>query len=168
MRLKSIHHYIQVAKPRTKLLYYSGLGSELRHQNGSMVIMALFLIVVVGLLASTLISVISASSNSTIHQVYGVRAQQAAQTGVQNLLQASFPVGGAAQSCDQVIVSPASMSNSAGLQSCSYSASCVTSPIAFANVDYLHFRYTSTGTCVVDTSVISRTVSVDAIQELQP
>jgi len=142
--------------------YSPGLDS----QRGSMVVMALFLIIVVGLLAGTLISIVSASSNSTIYQVYGLRAQQAAQTGVQNLLQASFPVGGLAQSCNQTVTNPASMSAVNGLQACSYSASCVTEAITFANVDYLYFKYSSTGSCVLNNSVISRTLSVDAMQEI--
>lgn len=144
------------------------LFHDVSKQSGSMVIMALFLIIVVGLLAVTLISIVSASSNSSIHQVYGLRAQQAAQSGVQSLLQASFPAGGAAQSCNQTISNPASMSSVEGLQSCSFSATCETDSIAFANVDYLYFKYTSTGSCVINNSVISRTLSVDAMQELSP
>lgn len=142
--------------------------SLFKKQDGSMVIMALFLIVVVGLLAGTLISIVSASSNSTIYQVYGLRAQQAAQTGVQSLLQASFPVGAEPQSCNQTINNPSSMSNVAGLESCAFSASCETDSLTFANVDYLYFKYTSTGTCVVNKSVVTRTLSVDAMQELNP
>ena len=137
-------------------------------QSGNMVIMALFLIVVIGLLAGALVSIISASSNSTIHQVYGLRAQQAAQVGVQSLLESSFPVGGSPQSCNQTITNPVSMSSVNGLQSCSFSATCVTNTISFANVDYQYFKYSSTGSCVVDTSVISRTLSVDAMQEISP
>lgn len=143
-------------------------GIAYNKQNGNMVIMALFLIVVVGLLAGTLISIVSASSNSTIYQVYGLRAQQAAQSGVQSLLQASFPPGAEPQSCNQTITNPNAMSNVNGLQSCAFSASCETQAITFANVDYLYFKYTSTGTCVINKSVVTRTLSVDAMQELSP
>lgn len=139
-----------------------------RASKGNMTMMALFVIVVVGMLAASLIKIISAASDSMLHQVYGLRAQQAAQVGVQNLLQTSFPVGAAANACNQTITSPASFSSVPGLSNCSFQASCETSNIQFANVDYVYFKFTSTGTCAIDTNVVSRTMSVDAMQEVTP
>ena len=151
---------------------HSALNSKAKYSNkamhkqkGNMIMMSLFLIIVVSLLAAMLIRIVSASSNSTIYQIYGLRAQQAAQAGVQNLLQYSFPADGSLQVCNQTISSPAALSSSSGLSSCLFSAVCETQSIQFANVDYLYFKYSSTGSCQVGDSIVSRTVSVDAMQE---
>ncbi|MFT6267454.1 MAG: MSHA biogenesis protein MshP [Alphaproteobacteria bacterium] len=137
-------------------------------QSGSMIVMALFVIVVIGLLAAALINIVSASSNSTLHQVYGLRANQAAKAGIEDLLSTSFPVDGSAVSCNTTTVSPASFSNVRGLNECSYAATCVTQTISFGNVDRMYFKFSSTGSCQIDTNVVSRTLSVDAIQEIAP
>lgn len=137
-------------------------------QQGNMIIMALFVIVVIGLLSAALVKIISTASNTMLHQVYGLRAQQAAQVGVQQLLQSSFPVGLTPTSCNQTVSSPASLGNVPGLQACAFQATCETNTLSFANVDYLYFKFTSTGSCTIDTNVVSRTLSVDAMQEITP
>lgn len=137
-------------------------------QRGSMLVMSLFVIIVVGLLSAALIKIISTASNTTIAQVYGLRAQQAAQTGVQGLLQNSFPVGANPVACNQTISSNNNFSSVPGLQNCIYQASCQTRTITFASVDYYYYKFSSTGTCTIDTDVVSRTISVDAIQLSSP
>ena len=141
---------------------------QYKGQQGNMIVMAIFVIVVISLLAVALIKTISASSNTTIHQIYGLRAQQAAQAGVQTLLQASFAVDGSATPCNTTATSPASFSNVGGLNACAYQASCVTETVSFANVDRLYFKFSSTGSCLINDNVVSRTISVDAMQEINP
>ena len=141
---------------------------QYKGQQGNMIVMAIFVIVVISLLAVALIKTISASSNTTIHQIYGLRAQQAAQAGVQTLLQASFAVDGSATPCNTNASSPASFSNVDGLNACVYQASCVTETVSFANVDRLYFKFSSTGSCLINDNVVSRTISVDAMQEINP
>jgi len=133
-----------------------------------MIIMALFVIVVISFLAGALIKIVSASSNSTVHQVYGLRAQLAAQAGIQNLLQASFAVDGTASACNASISAPSGFSNVIGFSGCEYQARCVTETINFANVERLYFKYNSEGICTINNHVVSRSVSVDAIQEVDP
>jgi MSHA biogenesis protein MshP len=133
-------------------------------QNGSMIVMALFVLIVVGLLAAALINIVSVSSNTMVYQVYGLRAQQAAKAGIEELLFTSFPANGSALSCNATVLSPTSFSNVRGLNECSYTAQCVTEAIAFDGINRLHFRFTSTGSCQIDNSVVSRTLSVDALQ----
>lgn len=139
-----------------------------RSQQGNMTIIALFVIVVAGMLAGALIKTISAASNTMLHQVYGLRAQQAAQAGVQNLLQSSFPVGATPVACNQTVTSPISFSSVNGLANCSFQARCTTKTIQYGNTDHFVYRFSSTGACSVDTDVVSRTISVDAVQELTP
>jgi len=137
-------------------------------QQGNMIVIALFVIVVVGLLAMALIDLIASSSNTTLHQVYGLRAKQAAHAGIQELLSASFPIDGSAVSCNQTMASPSSFSNVRGLNECSYQSTCVTQTISFEERDRLHFKFSSTGSCEINNNMVSRTLSVDAIQEVTP
>lgn len=146
-------------------MYLNVKTMSLRKQQGNMIVMALFIIVVGGLLVASLIKALNASSASTIQQVYGLRAQLAAQSGIQQALEVSFPNNGIAQACNQTINSPASFNNVNGLRFCSYSTVCTTEVINFASISYNYYKFSSTGTCTVENNVVSRTVSVDAITE---
>ncbi|MFT4652970.1 MAG: MSHA biogenesis protein MshP [Kangiellaceae bacterium] len=137
-------------------------------QSGSMIVMALFVIIVIGLLATAIINIVSASSNTTISQVYGLRAQQAAKAGIEDLMFTAFPVNGSAVSCNTTASSPASFSNVSGLNQCSYEATCDTQTISFNGVNRLYFKFSSTGSCQIDSNVVSRTLSVDALQQSTP
>ena len=160
--------YLKQNAGKQKYRKYIRVNTLSKAQNGSMIVTALFVIVVVSLLAGALINVISSSSTTTLHQVYGLRAKQAAQAGIQNLLFTSFPANGSAVSCNTNTTSPASFSMVKGLNGCRYESSCTTETISFGNIDRLHFKFSSTGSCEIDSNVVSRTLSVDAVQEIIP
>jgi MSHA biogenesis protein MshP len=132
-----------------------------------MIVMALFAIIVLALLAGTLVSMNQSSSNSVLYEVYGVRAKNAAKAGIQEVAMSSFPIGAGVgpQLCNQVINSSASFSTISGFQSCQFTARCTTRDINFNGEDYRYYRFSSTGSCGFDDVVVSRTVSVDAMQE---
>lgn len=130
-----------------------------------MIVMALFAIIVLALLAGTLVNMTSSSSNSVLYEVYGVRAKNAAHAGIQDLAMAAFPLNSGPQQCNQVITSPSSLSSISGFQSCQFTARCSTTDINFDGEDYRYYRFSSTGSCGFDGVVVSRTVSVDAMQE---
>ena len=136
-----------------------------RKQRGSMIVMALFAIIVLALLAGVLVNMLRTSSNTLLYEVYGVRAKNAAQAGIQEIAMDAFPLSSGPQICNQVIASPASFSNINGFQACQFTARCSTSDINFNGEDFRLYRYSSTGTCGFDDIVVSRTVSVDAMQE---
>lgn len=138
---------------------------SLHKQQGNMIVMALFIIVVGGFLVASLIKALNASSASTIQQVYGLRAELAAQSGIQTALEFSFPNNGVAQACNQTLNSPSSFANVDGLRFCSFSTVCTTEVINFQSINYNYYKFSSTGSCTIDNSVVSRTVSVDAITE---
>ena len=135
-----------------------------RQQSGSMIVMALFAIIVLALLAGVLVNMISTSSNTVLYEVYGVRAKNAANAGIQELAIASFPLGSSPQQCNQVIVSPSTFSAIQGFENCEFSARCTSTDISFESENYRSFKFTSTGTCGFSDVVVSRTVSVDAMQ----
>jgi MSHA biogenesis protein MshP len=130
-----------------------------------MIVMALFAIIVLALLAGVLVNMLSTSSNTVLYEVYGVRAKNAAQAGIQELAMSSFPLSSGPQACNQTITSPASFATINGFQACQFTARCSSSDINFNGEDFRLYRYSSTGTCGFDDIVVSRTVSVDAMQE---
>lgn len=155
----------QSSKAALSLTYASRRARTAACQSGSMIVMALFAIIVLALLAGTLVNMLSTSSNSVLFEVYGVRAKNAAQAGIQELAMTSFPLGTGPQLCNQVIANPATFASISGFQSCQFIARCTTTDINFNGVDYRYYRFSSTGSCGFDGVVVSRTVSVDAMQE---
>jgi MSHA biogenesis protein MshP len=141
---------------------------NLNKQSGSMIVMALFVLIVLTLLAGTMITIISGSAKSVVHEVYGLRAQQAAHAGIESLIATSFPSGSPALVCSTSIGSEASFATIEGFRNCRYSASCSTSDISYNSTNYRYYRFSSTGVCDIDTGVVSRTLYVDAMQQNTP
>jgi len=57
--------------------------SSVKSQQGSMLVMAVFIIVIFGLLASALSSILSSSQDTVSYEVLGIRAQAAANAGME-------------------------------------------------------------------------------------
>lgn len=138
-------------------------------QRGGMLVISLFVIVVMALLVLTLTRLLSASGETLIYEVYGLRAHQAARSGLEVKLTEAFPVcppGSVNPLCvDSSRNDPAACNNTteqtfshSGLQNCSVNASCSVSDTGNSR----YYRFTSTGTCEAGDAVTSRTVSVDA------
>lgn len=141
-------------------------NATIHRQKGNFVVMAIFIIVVVGLLTAAIIKMTSASSSSSIQQVYGVRAELAAKSGIQKLLQASFLVDGTLASCNTNIISSSIFSTIEGLSTCIYTASCTSESVTYNSQNYISYKFEATGNCQIDQEqVVSRTISVDAFQE---
>jgi MSHA biogenesis protein MshP len=137
-------------------------------QRGSMLVIALFVIVVLALLGATMTRMITASSQSTIVELSGLRALTAAQTGAQLLLQQTFPLNAPINACNTTISSTASFSGYSsiqGVQSCAFEASCTTSEVEKAGETNNYYRFSSTGQCTVGDIVVTRQVLLDAMQE---
>jgi len=119
-------------------------------ERGSMLVMALFVLIVLAL------------------EVYGLRAQLAAQAGLEVLIAQSFPVGTSAQVCNINTSSSSSFSQIAGFRNCRFDAQCASSQIDFEGQTHRYYRFASTGYCEIGEGVVSRTVYVDAMQENTP
>ena len=130
-----------------------------------MLVISLFVILVLALLGIAMTRMLAATSQATVVEVSGLRALTAAQTGAQVLLQQTFPLNAPIQACNTTINSPASFSNIEGVVGCSYSATCTTEPVNKNGVVNNYYRFSSSGQCVVGEIVVSRQVSLDAMQE---
>ncbi|MGF1685806.1 MshP protein [Photobacterium japonica] len=126
-----------------------------RRQRGSALIVAIFLITVMGLLAAAMIRIDSTSQTTTTHEVFATRAWYAAHSGNEYVLSQLFPLGrhdadatacktytlsAAAFSCQQVTVTCQAMEyqNGAGQTAHRYqlesTATCGTGALATTRV----------------------------------
>lgn len=126
-------------------------------QQGSMLITALFVIIVMSLLGLTLTRLLSASSDAVNHEIFGIRAMNAAQSALQVKISQAFPLDGSAAVCDDTI--NMSFITLPGLENCSAEATCTEREYSADNVTYYQFE--STGTCTASDVITTRTVAVD-------
>ncbi len=134
----------------------------LKKQRGSMLVIALFVIIIMALLGLTMVRLLSASADAVIHEVYGVRALNAAQSSLEISIQRAFPA-----TQDGASVCSASsflFTNTQGLENCSAFTSC-TLITGFEDETVSYYRFESTGLCSQGKVTASRTVAVDAILE---
>ena len=133
------------------------------HQGGSMLVLALFVIIVFALLGLALTKVLSASSQSTVYEVYGQRALNAARSGAEAQIALAFPLTGSGSCASSPVFT---FSGVPGLENCQYSAQCVQKNVVDTEsaVSADHYQFTSTGQCSAGNIIVSRTVYVDAMQ----
>jgi MSHA biogenesis protein MshP len=118
-------------------------------QQGSSLILALFVIIILTLLGSVLMRMISTSSETVSQEVLGTRAYMAANSAMQAELQLLFPLNGVAGVCNAnnpYDLQTALNDDISGLYNCDASITCDNYFTDTVNsVEY--FRLTSTGKC---------------------
>ena len=132
--------------------------------NGSSLVIAIFVIIVMSLLGAALVKMMESSQENVAFEVLGTRAYTAARTGIQWQLAQLFPVGlnsEPVKTCDNASNNPPDISNIPGLQGCN-----IVSPIQCE--DFLHdeggryYTITSVGQCNIDGEFTSRVIKVEA------
>ncbi|MBL4908647.1 MAG: type II secretory pathway component [Alteromonadaceae bacterium] len=136
-------------------------------QQGSALLLALFVMIVLMLFGTRMVDMLSTSSENIAQEVIGTRALAAANSGMQARLQQLFPLNGGAGAC---LANPPAINfiNIVGLQNCKAITACNSN-------NYLgetYYRLKSTGTCGSGTLnsgaasnnvvISSRTVQVEA------
>ena len=87
-------------------------------QKGSMLVIAVFVIIVFSLLGLTLTKLLASSSDAIIHEVYGQRALNAARSGVEQAISAAFPLSSGTASCNAASTQVDFNANIKGLSLC--------------------------------------------------
>lgn len=130
-------------------------------QQGSMLVIALFVIIVLGLLGLTLTRLLSSTSETIIHEVLGQRAINSAKSGIECAVAAKFGAG-----CSNPVEKD--LSSIAGLENCRYSVA-ETSPKAITDGSrtFTYLTYTGTGQCRAGKINVTRVVYVDAMLEVE-
>ncbi len=123
------------------------LSTASKKQQGSALLMAIFIMVVLMLLGTALVKVLSTSSEGIAQEVLGTRALMAAKAGAEAELTKLFPLNGAISACNSS-TSYDNFSNVSGLNNCRAVTSCNN----YANHDagegeVNYYRITSTGHC---------------------
>ena len=143
-------------------------SASLQRQQGSMLVIALFVIIVMAAMAFALTRMLSSASDSVVSEVSGLRAFNTARSGLQDLVYQNFPASSVTSPPTTCSVSNTngSFANNLGLTGCVYSASCTSTSIEVEGVPRTYFEFTSTGTCVIsqDSIEVSRTIAIDALQ----
>lgn len=115
-----------------------------RSQRGSAILIALFVIVIMALLAAAMGRFLVDSSEKHTVEVRGVRALMAAQSGLEIALYRLYPSGQwQGQACGPLTFT----FTEAGLAGCKASVSCTKLPVSVAGVTQTGYRFSSEGRC---------------------
>jgi MSHA biogenesis protein MshP len=141
-------------------------------QQGSALIIAIFIIVVMTLLVAALSKLLTSSTESISYEVLGTRAFFAAQSGMEQGLVQLFPLttnanpAGTSTYCapvGTVGTAPAAVVSftANGLQSCSFTLNCNSGRATAAATETIYYQLTSTGTCGSGQFQTSRTIQME-------
>jgi len=108
-------------------------------QRGVSLAILLFIIVIIGLLTATLVTLTSHSTQANAQQVIATRAFFAAESGAQRQVMAVFPIAGGGATCNNQTFN----FNVDGLQGCSAATSC--SAVTIGGKSY--YQIISRGQC---------------------
>ena len=131
-------------------------------QRGSMLVIAIMLIVVIGLLAVALTRLLGSSSESVSYELLGARALAAANSGMERQLYLLLRplTGSSAGGC--LVTDPLSW-NEAGLYHCSATLSCEQQTLPTSSGNKLLYRLRSEGRCNNGTLAVSRAVESQVV-----
>jgi MSHA biogenesis protein MshP len=128
-----------------------------RQQHGSMLVMALFVIVVLAYLGLTISRLLASGTDAVVHEVLGQRALNAARAGIECQLATTFATTPCAN------LPQFTFNNVQGLENCTYQASVSQKNVIDGSLTRTYAQFTSTGQCAVGNIVVSRTVYIDAM-----
>jgi MSHA biogenesis protein MshP len=131
-----------------------------KKQQGSAIVLALFIIVVMSLLGAAMVRMLSANAENIVYEVVGTRAYFAAQAGMQRSLAALFPLNPATVSQCPTSNPVYSFTTINGLTNCQASVECSAKVVGNPSITY--YTLTSTGQCSVASITTTRTIEVQA------
>ena len=136
-------------------------------QQGSALIIGIFVIVVMFVIAGSLIRIVQDGDHAVNMEVWGTRALFSANSGADNALSQLFPLNGSAANCSNVSATW-TPPNTVGFHGCSVSVSCNTATVG----SVVQYRINSiavceTGSCAAtgdssDCLRVSRQIEVEA------
>lgn len=136
---------------------------KLKHrQKGSALTMAVFIIVVLGLLTTVLIRLLAGSSEATVTEVYGQRALNAAGSGADLYLAELF--SDSSINCPDESLS-SSPTTTYPLEYCKAEVRCRKLDLSAVN-NTIHYRILSSGVCGVAGEIYSREIIVEATDDV--
>lgn len=137
-----------------------------KYQQGSALVVAIFIIVVMSILATVIARVLSTTSATSVDEVYGARAFHAANSGAQIFLTELFPLGedGAlGEACNAGLPGHGFEQGDNSLNNCSANVTC--EAVEFSDYSITQYRIISQGSCTVGNKLYSREVILEALDE---
>lgn len=136
-------------------------------QQGSMLVIALFIIVVMSLLVGSMSKLLQSSSETISLEVLGTRAFFAAQTGMESAVALIYPldiqdVNDSVAACTSPIFAT-TFSQAQGLLNCNVTVSC-SSRESTIEAGVYHFWLSSTGSCGGGETTTLRTIEMEVWQ----
>ncbi len=132
-------------------------------QQGSALVIAIFIIVVMMLLGASLVRMTSSNAEIIVYEVLGTRAYQAAQAGAQRKMTEVFPLVSGSEVC--TVNSSWDFSTIEGFENCqALDVDCVEDAVIDAGTvdEVTYYTITSTGQCSVAGVVTSRKIEIKA------
>jgi len=120
-----------------------------------MLVIALFVIIVLGLLGITMTRLLSSSSETVVYEVLGQRALNAARAGVDCAVANQFGTG-----CNNPVNK--TFINVPGLENCTYTVLANNKAIVDGAKTFTYWTFASIGECSAGNTIVNRTVYVDA------
>jgi MSHA biogenesis protein MshP len=130
-------------------------------QSGSALVIAIFVIIVLSLLGAALVKILDSSQENVAFEVFGTRAYNAAQTGIQWQLAQIFPLDGTIKTCSSISITPPDISAISGFEGCEIKLT-VDSCVDFTYGSSQYYTVKSTGQCKIGAEITSRTLEVEA------
>jgi len=130
---------------------FSGFACSQAKQQGSALVIGIFVITVMFLMSAALINVLEDADEQVSLEVWGTRALFAANSGADRALSQLFPLDGSSGICKASSDwEPASvLASQPGFHGCKVALTCVTNTVSTVNpvVIVKSYRITSTATC---------------------
>lgn len=153
--------------------HFQKAPQSFQKQNGAALAVAVFIIVVMGLIGMAMVRILGDSSQAIVSEVYGTRAQAAARTGAELFLTELFPHDSpvattlcpARTSLAPPEVSPEQTFTISGLAGCSVTVYCDRADFTTPHSG-THFRIISEGQCQVGESAYSKVLMLEASDEV--
>ena len=125
-----------------------------------MLFISVFVIVVLGMLGITLTGLLATSAESVTYEVLGLRALNAARSGLEVQVALAFPLDTSSAPASACGSNNQNLSGE-GFNGCSFNAECAREQNVGSN-GITYYRFSSTGTCTLSGITVNRTVAVDA------
>ncbi len=139
-----------------------------KKQQGSAIVLALFIIVVMSLLGAAMVRMLSANAENIVYEVVGTRAYFAAQAGMQEGLHNIYPLQAPAEDCTALSPIPFTLVNrnysNDGLLNCSATVivtNCESIETAVGVFEHFYL-IESTGQCNAGDITTTRTIEVQS------
>lgn len=129
-------------------------------QRGGMLFISVFVIIVLGMLGMTLTSLLATSAETVTYEVLGLRALNAARSGLETQISLAFPLN-TLPAQPVVCTDNNQILSGAGFNGCRFEAKCI-SETSVGSSGITYYRFSSTGTCTSSGVTVNRTVAVDA------